>query len=66
MHHDVYELRKFYYTRALGRVVQKVRTANLSVGTQRIELPVRDLNPGIYFLRLQQGAMQEVGRFVVR
>jgi hypothetical protein len=24
MHHDVYELRKFYYTRALGRVVQKV------------------------------------------
>ncbi len=49
-----------------GRVVQKVRTANLSVGTQRIELPVRDLNPGIYFLRLQQGAMQEVGRFVVR
>ncbi|WP_017999836.1 methyltransferase domain-containing protein [Paracoccus sp. N5] len=24
MHHDVYELRKFYYTRALGRVVQRV------------------------------------------
>ncbi|MFT4015154.1 MAG: methyltransferase domain-containing protein [Paracoccus sp. (in: a-proteobacteria)] len=24
MHHDVIELRKFYYTRALGRVVQKV------------------------------------------
>ena len=24
MHHDVIELRKFYYNRALGRVVQKV------------------------------------------
>ena len=24
MHHDVYELRKFYYSRALGRVVQRV------------------------------------------
>ncbi|KGJ06373.1 Methyltransferase domain-containing protein [Paracoccus halophilus] len=24
MHHDVYELRKFYYTRALGRVVQRI------------------------------------------
>lgn len=24
MHHDVYDLRKFYYTRALGRVVQRI------------------------------------------
>lgn len=24
MHHDVYELRKFYYTRALGCVVQRI------------------------------------------
>ncbi|GLK64856.1 methyltransferase domain-containing protein [Paracoccus kondratievae] len=24
MHHDVFELRKFYYTRALGRVVQRI------------------------------------------
>jgi Secretion system C-terminal sorting domain len=49
-----------------GRVVQKVRTGNLPAGTQRIELPLRELNAGIYFIRLQQGAMQEVGRFVVR
>ena len=30
MHHDVIELRKFYYTRALGRVVQRVLRDRLS------------------------------------
>lgn len=49
-----------------GRVVQRIHSASMAAGPQRLELPVRSLRPGIYFIRLQQNGAQEVGRFVVR
>lgn len=49
-----------------GRLVQRVHSGNMAVGTQRVELPVRSLQAGLYFIRLQQSGRQEVGRFVVR
>ncbi|MBP7408266.1 MAG: T9SS type A sorting domain-containing protein [Flavobacteriales bacterium] len=49
-----------------GRLVHRVHSGSMAVGMQRLDLPVRALQAGLYFIRLQQGGMQEVGRFVVR
>lgn len=49
-----------------GRLVQQVYSGNVATGTQRIELPMRALQAGCYFVRLQQDGKQEVARFVVR
>ena len=49
-----------------GRIVAVVHEGTLAAGPQRLELPVQKLVSGTYFLRLQQGGSQEVGRFVVR
>lgn len=49
-----------------GRLVQRVHRGSMAVGTQRVDLPLRTLQAGLYFIRLQQNGLQEVGRFVVR
>ena len=49
-----------------GRLVQRVQSGNMVAGTQRIDLPLRDLQAGIYFIRLQQGSEQRTNRFVVK
>lgn len=49
-----------------GRAVRMVHSGNLPAGEQRIDVNVDALPAGMYFVRLQQGAAREVGRFIVR
>jgi len=49
-----------------GRLVRTVRSGPLAAGPQRIELPVRALQAGCYFVRLQRDGRTEVARFTVR
>ena len=49
-----------------GRTVAVVHNGILTMGPNRIQLPVQGLVAGTYFLRLQQNGSQQVGRFVVQ
>ena len=49
-----------------GRTVSTVRSGAIGAGGHRIELPVRNLQVGCYFVRLQRDGRTEVARLIVR
>ena len=49
-----------------GRVVRMIERTELAPGTHSNALDVNDLLPGVYFVRLQGEARQEVVRLVVQ
>jgi len=46
--------------------VSTVRSGAIGAGGHRIELPVRNLQVGCYFVRLQRDGRTEVARLIVR
>lgn len=50
----------------LGREIATLTEAQLPAGPQRIPLPVQQMQSGVYFVRMQQGAATQVVRFVVQ
>jgi PKD repeat protein len=49
----------------LGRQLSIVHEGIMTAGSQRIALPVNDLGPGLYFVRMTQGTDSRVVRFQV-
>lgn len=49
----------------LGQVVQEINYNNVVAGSHRIEVPVQNLTPGVYFLRLNSPSGSVVKRVVV-
>jgi PKD repeat protein len=50
----------------LGRSIQVIHSGRLAQGAHRLDIPMGSLQSGMYFVRLQQGARNQVVRFVVR
>jgi hypothetical protein len=50
----------------LGRSIHVLHEGSMAQGQHRVEIPVGTLQSGMYFVRLQQGPINLVERFVVR
>ena len=50
----------------LGREIQVLQEATMPEGPHRMDLPMADLNSGMYFIRLEKDGVNEVVRFVVK
>ncbi len=50
----------------LGREVEVLHDGTLAAGPHRMQLPIGDLNSGIYFIRMHRDGLSEVIRFVVK
>lgn len=50
----------------LGRSIHVFHDGNMAQGRHQVEVPVGKLQSGMYFVRLQQGALVQVERFVVK
>ncbi len=49
----------------LGRSIHVLQEGSMAQGRHEVEIPVDMLQSGLYFLRMQQGSLVEVQRFVV-
>ena len=49
----------------LGRHLGVLHDGNMAAGEHRLDLPVASMQSGLYFIRLQQGQLNRVIRFVV-
>ncbi len=50
----------------LGRSIQVLHDGNMAQGRHHVELPIGQLQSGMYFIRVQQGALVQVERLVVK
>ena len=50
----------------LGRTIHVLKDGSMAQGHHQVEIPMDMLQSGLYFLRMQQGSLVEVQRFVVK
>ncbi len=50
----------------LGSTVKKIKQGNFPAGEQKLDLQVKDLSEGIYFLRVTEGTRSRVLKFIVQ
>jgi len=50
----------------LGRSIHVFHDGNMAQGRHQVEVPMGQLQSGMYFIRLQQGTLVQVERFVVK